>query len=457
MLKDLNKVYIRLEKALNVNFSKPVKLNGIVYLVNISKKYFVMYSIDGNNFIECYTNEDISKFKEKDNVMLEGWIRFKRSPTVNKVCIIAKYVYKVSEKNKYEKNIKIYRKIESELNKDKCKNVIKKITSLNPPKMVLNVGLLVLPDNEDNIDNFKIMFQERCFGKLFIYRFKNDTISSSLQIALEYFKKYHNIDMICFLTNKLNLKYICNLSSKTNVKYMINRKNCPYVLSITSPNKDKTNMDPLTVMLSNSKVDGITACVDFIHNIQITFKKRLEFHIQKGFLILNGILNKYKNKIFEYKMYFVDLVEPKFLQTSTNSQIEKIKILLVKKLNCEKAILKDIKINLMQNIIDDSRVQEFFDKHICSERKHFNNINQLIPTNSITNDSTTNFKKIVLQQYEYFQEHPEYISQAINKFDELVSEMIIKGSNSKKIEIKSSNYTTEDTINVKIKRDNGDF
>ena len=147
-----------------------------------------------------------------------------------------------------------YNKLSKFLTNDKvCKYMISEMTPKYPPKMFYNIALIALPDDDENIENFKILFQEKCNGKLYVYRLKNN----SLQSALEYFKKYHNIDLICLLTNKLNLKNIYELSSRTNVKYMINRKNVPYIISIISSH---IKTIPLTMTLSN-KVININECI----------------------------------------------------------------------------------------------------------------------------------------------------------------------------------------------------
>jgi hypothetical protein len=255
MSKDLSKVYTRLQKAIKINFSQPLVIDGTIESVNCDERVLVVRSLDGNNAIECRAQADLSKLKEKDRVTVKGWLKlYPNSP--GKMYIATEYIYTTTEKEKYSSAIEMYNRLQKTLNTDKCQEAIKKITPLVPPQTVCNIGLIVLPDNEENLENFKIVFQEKCYGKLFIFRLKNETVESSLQTALEFFKKYHDIDLVCLLTNQLTLKHVCDLSSRENVKYMINRKKSPYIVSVTPPNKDKTVMEPLTVVLSNAKVEG---------------------------------------------------------------------------------------------------------------------------------------------------------------------------------------------------------
>src|SRR5690606_982278 len=160
------------------------------------------------------------------------------------------------------------------------------IRSRHPPTIINNIGLIVMPEDENNIENFKVAFQEKCRGKLFIYRIRYENMESDLLFAFDFFKKYHYIDLICLLTNQLTTNNICSLSSKNIVKYMLNRKNVPYVISIISLNKVNSTMQPLTVMLSNEEIENINNCINYIHNIQFSLRKKIDEGIKTGIDIL---------------------------------------------------------------------------------------------------------------------------------------------------------------------------
>ena len=386
MSKDLSKIYSRLQKTIKVNFSQPLVIDGIIETINVNDHLFVIRSLGGNNAFECRTQDDLSNFKEKDRITIKGWLKLfpdnsrqetTTQTTFGKMFIAVEYIYAVSEKEKRNNEIEMYNRLQKTINTEKCQNAIKKITPLIPPEVICNIGLIILPDNNENVCNFKIAFQEKCFGKLFVFKLKTNMVDSSLESAFEYFKKYHNIDLICLLTNQMSLQHICDMSSRNNVKYMINRKNSPYIISVVSDSIHKTTMEPLSVSLSNAKVDGISGCIDFIHQIQVSFRKQLEIGIERGRNILLSMINNEKKKLFNYKMCIAELADPRIMGRSNDSPFDKLKVLIIQRLNRERHILHSIKTIIMKNIIDDPRVQNFFNMMVEAERKKINETRQV--------------------------------------------------------------------------------
>jgi hypothetical protein len=369
MSKDLSKIYTRLQKAVCANFSQVLVIEGTIETINNNEHFFVIRSLDGTNTIECRTNEDLSKFKDRDAITVKGWLRlYPNSPC--KMYIAVEYLYPISEKQKYDNAFIIYKCLLKTLHTNKCQEIIKDFVLMAPPQVVNNVGLVVLPDNDNNLENFIKIFKEKCLGNLFIFRLRNGTVDSSLEIALEYFKKYHNVDLICLLTNQLTFKHVCDLSSKNNVKFMINRKKFPYIVSIVSSNKEQITMEPLTVILSNTKFDSIFGCIDFIQEIQMSFKKQLETGIICGTNILRQLLDNEKKKLFDHKIRMAELIDPRCMVNINSSIFDKLKFLIVQKMNYERNNLHHMKTILMKNILDDPRVQHFFDAMIKTENKN---------------------------------------------------------------------------------------
>ncbi|XWV26214.1 hypothetical protein QJ857_gp0862 [Tupanvirus soda lake] len=473
MSKNLDRVYTKLQKAFGVNFSDPIEVEGIAEYINTNDQSFVLRSIDGNSIMECYTQEDLSKLKDKDKVTVKGWLKFKKGQNnPSKIYIHAKYLYTESEKQKYTNAYEKYNKFKIQLESQKCQNAIKKIKLQQIPQTIHNVGLIVLPENDGNLENFKVVFQERCYGKLFIYRLNSDTIDSALPVAIEYFKKYHNIDMICLLTNQLTFKNVCDLSSLKNITYMINRKQCPYIVTVESTTKEKTMMEPLIFPLTNTKVNGIIECIDFIHNIQAHLRKDLETGIQKGTDILNKLVEKEKIKLFKYRVHLASLVDPKFHKNTNgyvDSPIERLRDMVLQKLNREKIKLSKINITIMRNIIDDSRVQGYFEKLVAWEKSNFNDVKKQVSAQPLTSpirktandkeDMSFSIKKNALQQNQYYQMHPENIPQATKTLDTMVFEMATGRPTTipKKIENKSFDNIPGDMLSINIQRTNGDF
>ena len=446
MSKDLSRLNKRIQKSFEVNFSKPQEIDATINSVNIGEKIFIVKSHDDNCKIECRTNTDITKIKIGDDVTMKGWLKF--YPNTSKIYFMAEYIYVTTEKQKYSSAINTYQKLRDVLNNKKCQVKINKITSHKPPMMVYNIGLIVLPDDEENLTNFKIAFQERCCGKLFIYHLTNEKLAVSLGTALEYFKKYHSIDLICLLTNQPTLKSICDLSSQTNIRYMFSRTNVPFVLSVLTNNEDKIEMTPLSAVLSNTRINGITNCIDYIHNIQSSYRKQLDSGIEIGTSVLQQIIENNKKKLFEYRLCIAELINSK---SSINmpgfvTPVEKLKDLLIKRLQRERFLLYNKKIAIMKNIIEDERLQTPINMFIASEKKIFNQNNDKM---------SVQIKKVALQQNQHFQEHPDEIPIATKNTDTIVHEMT--NQNQKKIENKSSDNISGDILSINIQRTNGDF
>lgn len=476
----LTKIRDRLAKTIHVNFVKPVEICAVVRSINIEEKTLIIESDDQNQMIECHTRENLTQLKQNDQIIVKGLIRL--HPTdVGKILLLVDHLYTIKEEEKYANAIDIYGRLMTTLLNEKCKTIVNKLAFMVPPKVISNVALLVLQDNDQNIENFKTAFQEKCSGKLFIYHLKNGELESSIKGALEYFKKYHDIDLICLLTNQLTLGNICELSSKDNVKYMLNRKKVPYVISIMG--NEKMPMEPLTAMLSNKKVVGIFECVEFIHNIQSSFQNEINKGIMTGTNKLKQILEKYRKKLFNLQMCMAELSDPRFTSKKSNHSLDELKNVLVQKLDKEKNLLYNTQGVIMKSIIDDPRMVGFAYPMIMESESNIRN-EKSISTNQGRNPEINatarvemnkpngfpdadKIKKMALQQNVYFQEHPNELEPAKQAFDIISKTMIDQSTKDKfdkekidkeKIEKKIVNDGSNNTQNNKtITNPNGDF
>jgi hypothetical protein len=458
MSKDLSKVHNKLLKTIQANFPKSVEIEAIVDSVNNDTHFFTVRTLDNSKTLKCRTNEycDITKLKNDDVVTIKGLMQLDPNNT-GEIYFSVQCIDISSEKDKYSDAINMYNRLFTTLNSDKCKAIIQKINPKNPPIMVENIGLIVMPDNEQNIDNFKIAFQEKCVGQLFIFRLKNENIYSHLRSAFEYFKKYHNINLICMLTNQLSTNIICGLSSKDNVRYMLNRKNVPYVVSIISTSPENTTMQPLSVMLSNKKIEGINSCIDFIHDIQLSFRKQIDHGIKQGTDILEKVIEKQKKKLFDLKMHVAELSDYRFIPRSTDSPPERLKDLLEKRLSYQRIILNAIQTGIMKIIINDPRLQKIYLAIIESEREIKNN-----SKNGISDELSSNrknvkqdgLKQLVLPQNQILKEHSENTSQIKKPTETTITDIM---NQTKKIENKTADNSSLDILSINIQRNNGDF
>jgi hypothetical protein len=446
MSKDLSRLHKRVQKSFDANFSKPQKIDGIISFIDINEKIFSIRSSNDDYKMDCRTSEDLTKLKIGDEITMKGWLKF--YPSTGKMYFIAEYIFVVSEKKKYSTAINTYNKLKDILNNNEYQNTISKITPVKPPKMIYNIGLIVLSDDEENIMNFKISFQEKCVGKLFIYRLKNETLATSLGKAIEYFKKYHDIDLICLLTNNVTgLKSVCDLSSKTNVSYLISRRNVPFIISV-SPHKNKNMSEPLNIILSNAKVEGISACTEYIHNIQSSFRKQVEDSIQNGINTLNQLVGKYRKKVFDCKLYINELLDPRFstICSGIAKPSEKLKDLLNKRLSREIILLYNKKNAIIKHLLEDDRVVHIFQKIIESEEKKLNSLGSLRTQNGFT-DTANNGYPVPMPTLPKQQSIAPSVNGNCVEMDPF----------SKKIENKLVDNMVGDILSINIQRTNGDF
>jgi len=436
MSKDLVQIHNKLNKTIQTNFSKALSISAIIESVDHEKNYFTIKTQqNGENVIECHTKNNMEKLIIGDIVKIKGWIQL-HPQNASKIFLNVEHFYIADKKYKYDAAINLYNKLHGALLLEKYQQTInKKFALIKPPVNIMNVGLIVVPDtNDKNIENFKIAFQEKCLGKLFIYRLQNDQITEvSLRTAFEYLKKYHFINIIILLIGHTTIENICELSSKNNVKYLLYRKKCPYVVSITSTTTndllDDKSMEPLSTLLSNKKFSGINNCMDFIHNIQSIYRNTITNGIQLGDKFLLQILNTYKRDLCELKLLASELADVRFLPKTTklinpinNSLLfEKLKIMLSNRLIKEQLNLYNIQMTNIKKIIEDPGCQRIFRHVIEAERKIELETIAASPQDNrsvnVINELDSVKKNTSSKQNQYTQEHSDQLEETMHSID----------------------------------------
>lgn len=371
MSKILKKVHSALKKTLQDNFADPIKLIGDIQSININEKYIIIKTkniSEYNKIIECHTTESISNLKIGDLIFMEGWFKTDNENIV-KIYLQIKYFYLLSEKEIYQQFLKNYNRLNKALTEEynfQC--AIKRLGPKQFPKMINNIALIVMPENEKHIEDFKISFQEKCIGKLYVYRLKDK--EGSIEEALKFFKKYHYIDLICLLTDQISIKDVKLLSSKECIKYMLNRKEHPYIISIANQETHetfgtRTSLYPLSALLSNKVLNSINKCTDLIHKIQFSFKKQIETKLEFGKQKLLEKIDKEKIKMTNLESELSNVLGMSLNMTeydnnnngNDNNKFGQIKNLLIRKLDDEMKNLLMMKNSIMENIIEDDRLQ----------------------------------------------------------------------------------------------------
>lgn len=351
--KDLGELHVRLNKVINANFTKPIVLNTIVKSIDIENGCFTVGN-DKTSLVCLCQAEGLGEIKENDNILLKGYPKI--DPQNGRIYILSEFIYKTDEAKILNKKFELYSKLKDFLLGGKCASILKKLEKQIIPHNIYNIGVIVFPDNEANIENFKQMCSQKCLGGVYIYRLSREKINNELRTAVEYLKKYRQTDIVCILSNQVNNNDLFDFSSKENVKYLVNRKNTPYIATITSPQQQ---MKPLNSLISNKIFHDIEQFVDFVYDIQNNFKININHNIEVGVNRLNEMVEFKRKKLFKLEMYINELNDPAFKQQeSTQNSSEKVKKQLLNKFNELKLNISSMENYVMQRIIDDSRMKD---------------------------------------------------------------------------------------------------
>lgn len=417
MTNELTRTYIKLQKITKDLFSKPFEFESIIQSIEpiagtISASKLVV-KLSNEKIVECFILEPMlikSGIHVGVNVVVRGYFKFV-SANFGKIFLVIERIYSVAEKDLYNKASENYGKLGKILENTKHQCIIDRIRSRAMPVQVINIGLIIPADNTNNVAEFKKLFQEKCVGKLVIFKINDcDCISK----AIEYFKKYHDIDIIFLLFNQLTLKQVYDLSSCDNVKYMINRRKTPYIVSINAIEPVGVYFEPLVTLMANKKINGLNNSIDFIHDIQTSYRTKIENGIAHGIDLLHKLSQHGSEKITQCKLLVAELLDPRYL--TIEKSINKLKILLSQKLNREIHILNNIRSNINRNIMDDNRIKQFFNALVDSEKQKA----VLSPTSTINPSAQ---KETALHQNQYFQQHPNQITNAAQTMDAIISDL----------------------------------
>lgn len=370
----MDKINDRLIRSTHLNFSRKMSLEATIE--TIGPNFFV--GTDANHKMRCEPRFGMGSLEQGQRIRMEAHLRC-NGP--NQIYLDVESYHLVDMEKIYNDKRILYQKLQTTMNLDKYQKILKKVkVEVDGPSTACNIGLIVCPGDDHNIQNFKISFGERCMGKLYVYHLSYRMLLSH---AMEYFRKYHDIDMVCLLTNNLTPDQIYDLSSKHNVKYLLTRKQYPFLVSILGSNP----IHPLTSILSNKTIVGINPCIDFISGMQLAFKNDITRHSKTSQIIALNIIEKYRRQVVGLRTLITELNDGRAMV----SPFDKIKEILIKKLAKERNFLYKIQIMIMKKIMDDPRMQHIYQGLINMENKVIESIeNKKIENKTADNDSNPN-------------------------------------------------------------------
>lgn len=377
---DLSLLYKKINKIHDLSFTKEISVTGKAVSINTDQSYFFITSANGKYKIKCYYQSFI-EFNINDSVCVNGMLLMNSTPD-SEYYIKASLVTCDKNKSAVKELTRMYNKISDSLKLEKHVKLIKTIRKKKFPDIIRNVALVVPPNCFDSLTNFKVIYQEKCRGNLFVFNLNDNDLPSFASTHLEFFKKYHDIDLIVLLTNSITTAQSIQLSSLSNVKYMINRKQFPYIISISTKNKIVFN--PLTDNLSNEETAEIYGTINKIGNVQSAYRNKLKQCMKLCSEQLNLRLSEYKNKLLKLKLDVAE-INSDVSVLMHNKKVENLKILLLGKLNQLHTQMMHSYLTITNNIINDTRVTQIICTWINHEKANLLNNNNLSPSPDMQN------------------------------------------------------------------------
>jgi hypothetical protein len=415
--RDLNRVYDKLTRVIEANFSKPIALESVVRDVIPLSSTFIIETTGSDKTIKCICKTPIEEIQIGNQICLEGILSIDETGSV---CIKVNHYYLIERQEAFMKQKVVYDKLQQQLTGQKLQDHFAKLNNQPIPRMVCNIGLIVLSnENNPSLQTFKNDFQSKCVGELFIYHLKENKIGADFKTACQYFKRYHQIDMICMIRDGMTMDHVLNLSTTDNIKYLARRKEFPYIVSIES----ESSMPTLISSCVNKVFSDSSKCIEFIVGIQTNFMKDINDSLLIGKTKLNNLIQKYSNQLFDCELLFSDMVN---ISQSLNP-IEKLKSMLIKRLDHEKNVLFNVEVAMGKTIIHDAKIMQVIPRLIEGERK-------------------------MIRDRQISQQKQEIKTTSITAQDE-----IIPDTNPQKIENKTSDKDSSDKLNINIKRADGEF
>ena len=351
-LDKIHKKFIQMVEAnFDTNFSADVMVESIEPNGNFSVK-------SGEYSLKCYTNSSTSDLIPNDLIRIKGRLVPDKS-SLGKSYVMVDYCVRVTDVVRLEQPIQNYLKLKKDLKDETKPNLIKKISriqSRKPPQIINHVGLIVLQSQKFILDTFKTQFQEKCVGKLSIY-YVPDSISiidkngeriNKVIEALNSFRTNKSIGMVCVLIDELTLDQTLLMSTglmtKQIYKYISSSPYTTYVQQING-SSDQVIDNCLSFTFFNKQFESVYNCVEFISQIQIAYRKKINQGLTYGIDTLRRIVDMYEQRILSLEIDISELGS-EYINRQKNIQIfDRVEKLLLDLLDKEKhnLIQKELK------------------------------------------------------------------------------------------------------------------
>lgn len=349
----LTNIDIQINDLITNHFNESIILEARIQSINKLDNSFIIYDKNNKN-IECFTTlDDINNLNINDTINLIGKLNVSKNKIGN-IYLDVEFFYRVDEQENIENKMNSY--YENKKYILSKKQLLHQISNQKIPSFIRNIGLIMVESDVDNTEQIKTKFMAQCTGKLLICKLKKNNLDKQLVYCLEYFKKYHNIDMICINIDKISTEDMLCLYSKENLKYLMNRKQFPYLVYVSNYNIEKQ----LFPLLTNKYIQNMETFIDFIQDIQKNFMNGIQSMIEYGNNEINIMIEKYTNQIMDVdeiitkRLSFFGIETPKYI-------LDKIKSSVIKHID---DLINDLHANeilLMTKLMEDEQTINYLD------------------------------------------------------------------------------------------------
>ncbi|AQN68356.1 hypothetical protein [Saudi moumouvirus] len=427
MSQNLSDICHKFDKFLSVFFSGPIEIIGTINEIDLDSQTFSLGEIENDILkkIICRYHNLNTEINIGQKVIAYGNI------VVGENCISNIYFNVenifTNDNFNFERKLNKHKKYYNALTtKKKFKTKIdKNIYSSEFPKIIKNIGIIAFKNHKND---FIKLVKDNCVGNVYVYYINDNSTELMLISGLEYFKKYHNIDVIYLLNDNISIKDVCNLSTTLVTKFLLNRKEYPYIVSILPSDYTLSNVKPLSAILSNACYYDNESALALLKDVQLSYSNKINTAYEKSIQILKYILENKKKKLEKLKMFAIKTYGPQlYIKSNIEEKVLLLKSLLIGHLKNKLVKLLDLQLKITRKIIDDKNFQQVYDV-------------------LIKNEISALAKKTLIQN-PYFQTNPQKINDEVKKQNNIIDELKVIDDGSKKIELSSGNININSSNN----------
>jgi hypothetical protein len=339
--KELGKLYDRLKRSIEVNFPEYFAIDAKV--VQLSP--LTLSSLDGGQKLRAKNVPiNIENIKENDLVRIKARLLLDAE---GHVVLEVFYIYPLEQEVYYSAELNNYQKMRSLILSSRIRQKILSRISPDPLSRHGRIQKIIFISfrHEDlpSIEGLKKDLRANILGVHLGDLYKWEHLSETL----EAFR--NGTDLFVLLCHNLDLGRILALSSKTNLKYFLGRPNdYPYIVAIINLAEQK--MEPLWVHMADRVVPNCEDFYTYLKDINDQYQRECEQLLDQVYQQFQKRAELYQKRLRRYHVYFS--FGPKLVDL-----VEQIKTLACQRLEEQKRGLKDIKLFLLEQIMQEGQFE----------------------------------------------------------------------------------------------------